>query len=135
MDQWLGRATMHSGGGGLASTAMDVWRFAQMMLNRGEFGGVRILAPRTIALMVTDQIGGIANREPPVSGYGYGFAVQKEAGQAFPEGSYWWYGGLGTDFWIDPETDLVAVFMTQTYPTALFTERERLAALVYGAVL
>ena len=46
-----------SGGAGLTSTARDYGRFLQMLLNQGELDGVRILGPRTVALMTTNQVG------------------------------------------------------------------------------
>lgn len=47
----------YSGGGGLNSTVKDYAIFLQMMLNGGEYNGVRILAPRTVELMTCNQIG------------------------------------------------------------------------------
>ena len=52
-----------SGGGGVVSTAADYLRFCQMLLNGGELDGVRLLAPKTVALMAADHL-------PPGVGYG-----------------------------------------------------------------
>ena len=47
-----------SGGGGLISTANDYLRFAQMLLNKGEFQGERILSRRTVELMTSNHLPG-----------------------------------------------------------------------------
>ena len=49
--RYLEGGAFESGGGGLLSTARDYMRFAQMLLNGGELDGVRLLSPKTIALM------------------------------------------------------------------------------------
>ncbi len=139
--QWFGPLTFYSGGGGLAGTAEDYWRFCQMLLNGGVFEGTRVLAPRTIALATTDQLGGIEDRARTwrgPSGYGYGFAVAHDpevTGTMLPAGAYDWSGGFGTQFWVDPETEIVAVFMTQALPHAIAWEVEKLQAIVYGAIV
>jgi CubicO group peptidase (beta-lactamase class C family) len=87
-------AAMESGGGGLASTAMDYARFLQFMLNKGELDGVRLLGPRTIDFMTADHLGGIPINQgashdllPPGHGFGLGFAVRKDLGVAAVPGS------------------------------------------------
>lgn len=113
--------TAPSGGGGLFSTAEDYMRFAQMMLNRGQFDGVRLLAPSTVALMSSDHtpktvLNGTFSPIRPGIGFGYDCAVAydpMEAGVTLGKGSYWWSGLAGTWFWIDPANDLVFVGMIQ----------------------
>ena len=93
-----------SGNYGLVSTAEDYTRFEQMLINGGTLNGVRILAPRTIAYMTSDQIGAI--RGPiylpgPGYGFGLGFAVRLTEGQAPAPGTvgdYGWGGTAGTIF-------------------------------------
>ncbi len=116
-------AALESGGGGLASTAMDYARFLQFMLNKGELGGVRLLGPRTVDFMTADHLGDIpvnsgASRSllPPGHGFGLGFAVRKELGVATVPGSvgsYFWGGMAGTTFFVDPAEDLFACLMLQ----------------------
>jgi len=111
-------ATFESGGGGLVSTADDYMRFSQMLLNGGELDGVRLLSPKTIELMTSDQLGDIAFGRPGV-GFGLGFAVtveQAEVGEVGSTGEYNWGGAAGTRFWIDPEEELIGVFMVQSIP-------------------
>ena len=113
--------TAPSGGGGLASTAEDYMRFAQMLLNKGQLDGVRLLAPSTVALMSSDHtpkdiLPGTFSPVRPGIGFGYDCAVAYdplEAGITMGKGSYWWSGAAGTWFWIDPANDLVFVGMIQ----------------------
>jgi CubicO group peptidase (beta-lactamase class C family) len=114
-----------SGGGGLYSTIDDYARFAQMLLGKGELGGVRILSPEAVAAMTANQIseeimaGGYGVGHQPIRpGFGYGFngAVFTDpalAGSKVGRGTYQWDGAAGTWFWIDPENDLVFVGMIQ----------------------
>jgi CubicO group peptidase (beta-lactamase class C family) len=120
-----------SGGGGMFSTAGDYARFSQMLLNGGELEGVRILGPKTIALMTSDQLPATTERHTPVAmalgpfgptpemgtSFGLGFAVRVDAGRN-PEpgsvGDFSWGGITGTLFWVDPKEKLVAVMMVQS---------------------
>ena len=110
-----------SGGGGLASTAMDYARFMQFMLNGGELGGVRLLGPRTVDFMTADHLGpipihpgGSSTLMSPGYGFGLGFAVRTATGLASVPGSvgmYYWGGLAGTTFFIDPKEDFFATLM------------------------
>ena len=79
-------------------------RFAQMLLNRGQMDGVRLLAPSTVALMTSDHTpktvgGGTFTPIRPGIGFGYDCAVAYdplEAGVTLGKGSYWWNGLAGT---------------------------------------
>jgi CubicO group peptidase (beta-lactamase class C family) len=114
-----------SGGGGLFSTAADYARFAQMLLNKGELGGVRIVSPEAVTLMTANHLSDeIIATDPSVGlqkirpGFGYGFngAVfydPARAGSKVGRGSYQWDGAAGTWFWIDPENDLLYVGLIQ----------------------
>ena len=137
-------AAMESGGGGLASTASDYARFLQCLLNRGEFGGVRLLGPRTVDFMTADHLGSIpvnagASRAllPPGHGFGLGFAVRKDLGVATVPGSvgsYFWGGMAGTTFFVDPAEDLFACLMLQA-PNQREYYRKLFRNLVYAALL
>ena len=109
-----------SGGAGLVSTAADYARFLQMLLNRGELDGKRYLKPETVAAMTSDQIGpetGILH-DPfyfpgPSSGFGLGFAVRTAPppNTTWPLGEYRWDGAGGSFYFVDPQDDLLVVFM------------------------
>jgi CubicO group peptidase (beta-lactamase class C family) len=106
-----------SGGGGLFSTADDYLRFAQMLLNGGEFGGTRYLSPRTVQMMRTNHLHADALKTVrPGTGWGMDFRVIMDAaaaGEPVSDGTFDWYGIAGTWFWIDPVSDLVFVGMIQ----------------------
>lgn len=115
-----------SGGGGLVSTATDYFRFAQMLLNGGELNGVRILAPETVKLMMSNHLAdslmaeykgsGFVVQPRPGLGYGFNGAVVTDPGLAdlpMGKGSYMWDGAAGTWFWADPAKDIVFVGMVQ----------------------
>lgn len=114
-----------SGGGGLYGTAADYFRFAQMLLNGGEYGGKRYLKKATVDMMHTNVLSeqalnsnsGIGQaRFSPAQGFGYDFAVVLDpdaAKRQVGKGSYWWWGIAGTWFWIDPANDVVAVGIIQ----------------------
>jgi CubicO group peptidase (beta-lactamase class C family) len=116
---------MPSGGGGLVSTAKDYMRFAQMLLNRGELDGVRILAPASVALMTSNHLApGLMTGEfsigpetiRPGMGYGYDCAVftdPLEADEVVGKGTFFWLGAADTWFWVDPANDMIFIGMTQ----------------------
>jgi len=110
---------MESGGGGLVGTAMDYARFLQMMLSKGQLGGVRLLGPRIVDYMTCDHLGDIPANPTllePGEGFGLGFAVRTRAGVAPVPGSvgtYYWSGMGGTSFFVDPAQDLFAIMMVQ----------------------
>jgi CubicO group peptidase (beta-lactamase class C family) len=117
------RPKLLSGGGGLASTAEDYRRFCQMLLNRGELDGVRILKPETVEMMYSDQLpagvamGGQASALDPSMRFGLDFAVMTNpaAPARYGKNTYFWGGAFGTWFWIDPTNDLLFVGMVQTF--------------------
>ncbi|MHC5537646.1 serine hydrolase domain-containing protein [Singulisphaera rosea] len=129
----------YSGGAGLTSTIDDYSRFCQMLLNKGELDGARILKPETVALMTRDQVPGL-NVLPwgHGDGFGYGFGVVKEANRDADlagVGAYSWGGFFYTYFWVDPKREIVAIFMTQLYPNAHLKVREEFKRLAYDAIV
>jgi CubicO group peptidase (beta-lactamase class C family) len=131
--------TNFSGGGGLVSTAQDYARFAQMLLNGGELDGARILSPTTIDLMTTDHLHDDgASFLADGWGFGLGFTVKNQpALDGLPDsvGTYYWFGVAGTSFWIDPEQDLIGIFMVQINPNRDVNFRDQFKRLVYQAVV
>jgi len=137
-----------SGGGGLCSTATDYLTFCRALLNGGELGGVRLIGPKTLALMTTNHIpGGIdlpaASRslfsEATYNGIGFGlgFAVTMRPAETLIAGSageYNWGGAATTSFWIDPAEDLIVIFMTQVLPSSAYPIRRELRSMVYAAI-
>jgi CubicO group peptidase (beta-lactamase class C family) len=113
---WLNSPTYLSGGGGLMSSAEDYLQFGQMLANKGELNGKRLLGPKTVELMssvfVPDTLPGRAK------GRGFGLSVQVisdhvAADTPISNGSFGWDGAFGTHFWVDPKERIVGLFMVQ----------------------
>jgi CubicO group peptidase (beta-lactamase class C family) len=110
------------GGAGLTSTLDDYARFYQMLLNNGELDGVRILSPKSVEMMRTEDLHGlphIGGTLPEWAGFGLTFAVNPgpgKSGEPASEGSYWWGGAAGTSFWIDPKEHLFGIFFINILP-------------------
>jgi CubicO group peptidase (beta-lactamase class C family) len=124
-----------AGGQGLVSTGADYLRFAQMLLNGGELGGVRLLGRKTVEYMTSDHLGAIRGPGPGY-GFGLGFAVRHANGLSSTQGSageYNWSGLGGTTFWVDPRERLVAIFMSQA-PNQRNYYRELFRNGVYGSL-
>jgi CubicO group peptidase (beta-lactamase class C family) len=98
----LGGITGHAG---LFSTADDLSVFAQMMLNRGEFNGVRIVAESTVATFTRRSAGTRALGWDTANG-------EAGAGRFLGESAFGHAGYTGTSMWIDPERQLFVVLLT-----------------------
>ena len=130
-----------SGGGGLVSTARDYSHFVQMLLNRGELFGKRILRPETVSNMTRNQLPaqaypiGIGEPRPGV-GFGLGFSVRVESSTWDPDGKlgeYGWGGAASTHFWVSPEDELAVITLEQTMPYNWNLEFD-LKGLIYKAI-
>ena len=111
-----------SGGGGFVSTAGDYARFLQMLLNGGKLDKTQLLGRNTIQYMTADHLSSYIDKSGPRYypgdgyGFGLGFAVRVEPGVSRLPGStgdYWWMGYGGTNFFVNPQEELIGVFMTQ----------------------
>ncbi|HJP87189.1 MAG TPA: serine hydrolase domain-containing protein [Gemmatimonadaceae bacterium] len=107
-----------AGGAGLLSTAHDYARFLQMIANGGQLDGVRILAPRTIQLMTTNQVDTLLKSWNACTGFGLTFAVHTQFGcdELTSAGSYYWGGAYGSAYMVDPKEHLIVVFMENRLP-------------------
>ena len=127
-----------SGGAGFVSTVADYSRFLQMMANGGELDGARILSPKTVELMTTDHLGGLPFPFGMGQGFGLGFFVVRDpAASGLPTsvGEYGWYGAYHSAYWVDPEEDLVVVYLTQLIPAGDIDDQAKVRALVYQAIV
>jgi CubicO group peptidase (beta-lactamase class C family) len=133
------------GGGCAVSTAADYLRFAQMLLNKGSLDGRRILGRKTVAFMTAEQLAPEVNlarlhQYPNLNGgygFGLGVAVRRGSGVAGIMGSpgdYHWGGGSGTYFWVDPQEELVVVFMAAAPAPVSFYNRQLITSLVLQAI-
>jgi CubicO group peptidase (beta-lactamase class C family) len=137
-----------SGGGGLASTIGDYFRFCMMLRNGGQLDGVRLLSPKTLKFMTVNHLPGnrtiaqmgdktFSETRMDGSGFGLGWAVTTDVlatAQPGSPGTYSWGGMASTYFWIDPVEDIIAIQMTQLMPSSTYPIRPQLQQLVYAAI-
>ena len=135
-----------SGGGGLVSTMNDYAQFSQMLVNRGELNGVRILKPETLDIITTDALpegAMLSFGAEPLQGMGmgltFGTITDAEAVPTqTPSGTYFWGGAASTWFWIDPVNELHFIGMVQIFdnnnPDGPLELRETSVAAVYDAL-
>ncbi len=130
------------GGHGLFGTIGDYFRFAQMLCNGGSLDGARVIGRKTLELMHTNriappllplEIGGL-----PLPGYGFGLGSRvaldvAATGAPGSAGEYGWSGAAKTHYWVDPQEEIVALFMTQSMMSFDLPELD-LRALVYQAL-
>ncbi len=101
---------------GLYSTAPDLFRFYQMMLNDGAFGGKRILSKASVDLMTRVHTGDMKAGFSPGVGFGLGWSVVRNVEGMFRLNSIGTYGHGGlyrTYGFIDPEKDLIGIILLQ----------------------
>lgn len=105
-----------SGGAGLVSTARDYSRFLQMLLNGGALDGVRLLSPKMVTVMTSNQTGALYTQDG--QGFGFGFyTVERPGGAGLATvGSFGWGGAYGSTYLVDPAEGLVVLFMIQQLP-------------------
>ena len=134
--------TFQRGGVGLFGTTPDYFRFAQMLANGGELDGTRVIGRKTLALMHSNhvpsalmplEIGGL-----PLPGYGFGLGSRVAidvalTGAPGSAGEFGWSGAAKTHYWVDPDEQMVGLFMTQSMQSFDLPELD-LRALAYQAI-
>jgi CubicO group peptidase (beta-lactamase class C family) len=132
------------GSGGLLSTIDDYLRFAQMLLNRGELDGKRVLSRESVETMITNQLPPhlASAAGPPMIDRGYGFGLagsvlldSEQTDLPDTAGIYRWSGYVGTYFWIDPRNRMIAMVWTQFTPGRTYPLEDDFQKLVYGAIV
>ena len=133
-----------SGGGGLVSTAADLARFGQMLLNGGMQDGKTYLSQAAFAAMTTDHIGpgsGVARNDfyfpGDGFGFGYGFGIRTEPGQAVPPppgslGEFKWDGATGVYLVVDRALDMFFVLL-ENAPSGRMGIQVNIKKLIYDA--
>ena len=102
--------TFFAGSAGLASTMDDYFAFAKMLLNEGEYNGVRILKADTVREMATPQLAKEVLPPPQVWGLGVRVITDETYGTLL-KNCYGWAGAYGTYFWVDPDNKVIAIYM------------------------
>ncbi|WP_439599161.1 serine hydrolase domain-containing protein [Falsiroseomonas sp.] len=145
--RYLAPRKVHSGGGGLVSTAADYLQFCRMLLNKGELDGVRYLGRKTVELMMSNHLRGdmAAMGQPRWSestaegiGFGLGFSVTLDPARAQilgTPGECAWGGAASTAFWVDPAEEMAVILLTQLMPSSTWPLRRELRVLSYQAVI
>lgn len=125
------RGTYFSGGAGLSSTAEDYARFLQLFLNGGTFNGNRLLSRKTVELILTDQLPELDNE------FGLGFGLETEKNDyrsPVSIGSFSWGGAFSTQYWADPQENLIGIIYTNIYNNPNGFINEKFKVLTYQAL-
>jgi CubicO group peptidase (beta-lactamase class C family) len=122
-----------AGGAGLVSTARDYARFLQMIAHGGTWAGRRYLAPHTVALMTTNQLGSLYGTG---AGFGLGFETVEQYGASglASKGTYGWGGAYGSNYKVDPVEGLVIVVMMNQLPNSSDVVT-RFQTMLYAALI
>jgi CubicO group peptidase (beta-lactamase class C family) len=123
-----------SGGAGLSSTAIDYAILLQMLLNKGVYNGKRILSPRSVETMTSNQLNFKYNG---TNDYGLGFDIVSEiTGNQGPryKGTFSWGGYFSTTYWADPKANLVVLIMTQHTPNSHGDLVAKITSVIYSSL-
>ena len=140
-DSYLQKPKIFYGGAGLVSTTTDYYRMIRMLLDGGRYEGGQMLSPKSVKLLSSDHIGDMPRAGRllgPGDGFGLTFRVNEHPGHNGALGSpgdYSWGGAAGTRFWIDPDEEMVAVFMIQILPHGGLTYGTEFRNLAYQAIV
>lgn len=123
------------GGAGLLSTAPDYARLVRMLANGGALDGIRILSPKTVALMSSNFVGNLYNEGR--TGFGLGFEVVESPGRAGrygSEGAFGWGSAYYANFWVDPQEDMFGLYFSQYLPYTQNDLQAKFRTLAYAAI-
>src|SRR5713226_8376319 len=125
-----------AGHAGLFSTADDLAIFCQMILNKGEYNGVRILAPYTVERMASAQ--SLPTSQMRGIGWDVNTSYSSNRGDLFPVGTFGHTGFTGTSIWLDPASETFVVLLTnRVHPNGkgdVIRLRSAVASIVAGAI-
>jgi uncharacterized protein YbbC (DUF1343 family)/CubicO group peptidase (beta-lactamase class C family) len=125
-----------AGHAGLFSTADDLAVFCQMILNKGEYNGTRILAPYSVERMVSAQ--NLPTSQMRGIGWDINTSFSSNRGDLFPVGTFGHTGFTGTSIWLDPASETFVVLLTnRVHPNGkgdVTRVRSFVASIVAGAL-
>ncbi|MGZ3834418.1 MAG: serine hydrolase domain-containing protein [Mucilaginibacter sp.] len=140
MNYPLQKTDYFSGGGGLSSTLYDYAVFLQMLVNDGEYNGVRLLSRNTVRMMTTNQIGDMHPNLGDhfwVNKFGFGFFIISDEGSKYgpsQSGTYSWGGVFSTSYWVDPKEDMIVLAYEQMWGPYIANTAAAFKPLVYQAI-
>ncbi|MFH0793632.1 MAG: serine hydrolase domain-containing protein [bacterium] len=125
-----------SGHAGLFSTGSDLAIFAQMLLDKGQYGGVRILSPATVKAMTRPQLV-LEGKEMRGYGWDIGSPYSSLRGDFMPAGGFGHTGWTGTSIWVSPQLDCFVIFLSNAIHPAYNESKGvvRLRALISNVVV
>ncbi|HWI16370.1 MAG TPA: serine hydrolase domain-containing protein [Vicinamibacterales bacterium] len=135
------KPALMEGAVGLVSTAEDFIKFSQMLLNKGELAGVRLLKADTVASMTVNALPEAVLAAKGGGTVGWGLAnvdvVVGEGSRGYLTaiGEYGWDGSAGTFFAVDPSKELVVTLMSQNLPANPEQLRQKFKAAVIQSVI
>jgi CubicO group peptidase (beta-lactamase class C family) len=129
-----------SGNAGLFSNVNDMAKILQLLLNKGVYGGEHYLNETTTQTFTSTK--------SPVSRRGLGFDKPDKSnvqstltGKMAPASAYGHTGFTGTCFWVDPDNELIYIFLSnRIYPSRTYTKlmdlniRSRIQDIIYEAI-
>lgn len=130
------RGTYFAGGGGLVSTAYDYTIFLEMLRNRGNYNGKRIISKNSVRMMTSNQIGDIDRGPEEKFGLGFGIiTAQGSVRTGLPEGSFVWGGAFSSVYWVDPKYQITGQVFANQYPNYHPELNSKIKTLLYSALL
>ena len=134
------RPALIEGAVGLVSTAPDFLRFCQMLLNKGELDGVRLLSAATVEMMTTNGLSSpVLQQRGGATGWGLAnvdvVITPSPRGYLTAAGEYGWDGSAGTFFSIDPARQLIVMLFAQNVPASPEGLRQRFKAAIDQSVV
>lgn len=141
LGDYLSDPAVHNGGGGLVSSLSDYFRFAQMLLDGGEYNGVRILGRKTVEYMRSNHLPAHLvpfNQESQGEGYGLAVSVTVDPGQSgfmSSKGNFGWGGAASTYLRIDPVENMILLTLTQFMPIGYHRYHDDFRNLAYQALV
>lgn len=136
------KGTYLSGGAGLSTTTADYARFLNLILHKGTYKGKHLVSPKTIGLMLTNQLPeGVPTSPFPAQAahfqFGLGFELetaQNDYLQPYSIGAFSWGGAFNTHFWADPREQLIGLLFTQEYLSPYWRIGEEFKVSTYQAL-
>ena len=132
-----GARKFFSGGAGLSSTALDYAKFLQMYLNDGILNGQRILSRTTIKTILANQMEMWKQGGP--KHYSLGFSIINQKGEAEGGqgslGTFEWGGYFNTQYFADPEEEVIGIIMKQTQGKVEDDSAWRFRQMLFSAII